>query len=156
MKKSEHPWVMGKELCAAQLNVDVQLLTIASKHPMIKHLFKSNGRCCPSLIAPLLEQYKQELEDSAPEDIAYWHAMKKKWDALISQKTYEELEQKYVLREVVAQQVGGIAQAQKALLKSKLVIEYPIKQMGLTTPEIAALNETLVQEICDLMENLKV
>ena len=156
IKKPSIKWCSGLAEAAGVLGVDVKLIQQAKRHPAFKHCYKGNGRVAPYLIQPLLKEYEEELAEQVPEDAGYWKAYKAKYDALIAERNFEELDTKYILRETVEGYIKGLAQAQKAVLKSKLVSEYPQQLLGLSVPEIASKMETLVTEVCDIMQNIQI
>src|SRR6185503_7102115 len=100
MQLSEIKWCNGQAECAGILGIDVKLIQVAKRHPAFHSCFRTNGRCSPTLIQPLLEQYKDELENApTTDDTHYWKGIKTKYDALISQITFEELEKKYLKKD---------------------------------------------------------
>lgn len=155
MRKSTDLWLAGQAVLASQCNIDIKLIKSAMKHPAFKGLFKSNGKCNATKIPPLIEQYREELENSQTNELAYWKTIKTEYDAKASKLNFEELEKQYVKREEVLQMITSATLAQKNILNIKLLEELPHNLVGLTVPEIIEKLKPVVIEICDVMENIK-
>jgi len=161
MKKTKQPreWVQGIDIAAELLQVEPNILKLARKHPEISQAkcFKPNGRVDMTTLREIFPLYKDEIIESVKNaDAEDWKKVKEKYDALIAKNKYEEMEGKYILRDTVKEQILGVATAQKAMFKSKLITELPSQLTGLTTPEITSKLETLVNEVCDLLYNLEI
>lgn len=158
-KRVVKDWATGIEMAATAMGVGADILYAARKHPAIiaSKAFKGNGKVDLTTLRTVLPAYMDELRSLvANQEDDNWVKVKQKYDALMAQKKYEEMEEKYILRETVEKEIEGLAQAQKALLRTKFLTELPSQLTGLTTPEISIKLECLLNDICEMLTNLKI
>ena len=150
--------VSGLAELSSATNIDINLLKIVKKHPRMvsENVFQTNGRIDIDKFKLIYEEIKDDISLEDVEDAEKWKMMKLKFDALISEIEYDELQKKFVKREEVEEAIAGIANAQRNLLKQKLTSELPVKLTGLSAPEIQQIMDGLVNDICDLMQTIKI
>jgi hypothetical protein len=150
--------VSGLAELSSATNLDINLLKIVKKHPRMvsENVFQTNGRIDIDKFKSIYEEIKDDISLEDVEDAEKWKMMKLKFDALISEIEYDELQKKFVKREEVEEAIAGIANAQRNLLKQKLTSELPVKLTGLSAPEIQQIMDGLVNDICDLMQTIKI
>jgi hypothetical protein len=145
---------------AKRMNVDVSLILQCKHHPAFDGCFRENRSVNVTLLRKLLaDPVKRSLLGSIADEadtIQHWKKLKTKCDALIAEKELEEINNKYVLREDIEKSIEAIGQAQRILLKNKLVEELPPQLAGLTVPEIMIKMDQLVNSIHSLMQNMKI
>lgn len=140
---------------AAELHVPIGIIKAAKVHPECDAFFAS-GRIDGDKLTAFLNARMGELEEVEDETIQKWKVLLTKSNALIAEKELEELQGKYVLREEAEKQIRAIALAQKAMLRSRLVQELPQKLVGMTVPQMVVVMEGTLNDICELMNKLKV
>lgn len=139
---------------ANELGVSVGLVKCAK----VKNCdaFMTSGRIIKDKLIKFIEEHRQELEEAEDESLTKWKVLLTKSNALIAEKELEELQGKYILREEAEKEIRAIALAQKAMLRSRLVQELPQKLVGMTVPQMVVVMEDTLNDICELMNRLKV
>lgn len=147
-------------------NVPWRVLKRCKIHPLTMHCFDSHHgqRIHWHLLKPLLEIHKDELYNVAKDQrternesgVQFWDLRKKKATALMSEIELEELKKNILYREDVEASICSIVNAQRNLLRSKLVVDLPQHLVGLPVETIQIKMEDVVNSVVSLMSNLKV
>lgn len=118
--------------------------------------FTDGGRVDADALMSFIQENPEAIEVGEDDTLQKWKVLLTKSNALIAEKELEELQGKYILREEAEQQIRAIALSQKAMLRSRLVNELPQKLVGMTVPQMVVVMENTLNQICGLMNELKV
>lgn len=143
---------------AALLNIPYRVFQKAKVHPQCAHCFNpQNGKIDWLLLEPLFRQHHDDLweglENTA--NVEEWELRKKKAAALMAEIELERLRERILYKEDVEQALSAIVNSQRALLRSKAVVDLPQHLVGLTVQEITVKMEELVNSIVLLMKKMK-
>lgn len=152
-KKILRQWFASMDQCSVETGISKPHLRIAKKFNAPG--FDQAGRIDWVEFEPWWEANKEEVLEVDEDTLHQWKTRKTKAEALTAEIELEEMRQRSLDREEVRAYINQIASAQKALLRSTLCNELPSKLLGLGVTEMSVVMNNTVEEICKLMQNIK-
>lgn len=140
--------------CSQATGIPISVLKAAKYHP-IQTGFTPGGRIYWDKAKPFIDAHMAELQEGADDSLVRWRTKKTKAEAFLAEIELEEAKKKYLLKEEVEANIKAIALAQKNILKTKLCNELPSRLLGMDAVAMSVELEKCLNEICKLMEDLK-
>ena len=142
--------------CSAATGVSMGLLRAAKSHKdAYKNGFNASNRVHWKLAESFIKSHLNELESATDDSLIKWKTKKTKAEAYMAEIELDEAKKLFVKRNEVEIQIKAIALAMKVVLKNKLTQELPSRLLGLDAVAMSVVLDTVLNEVCDLMSNLK-
>ena len=120
--------------------------------------FKKNGNINWTQLKPYMDVHINDLDLEDIDDDKYlkFRGIRMEATAGIAQIQLEKEKGSILDRAYVEDMIKSIAVSQKTLLKNKLTSELPPQLLGLGVTEMTVILDRVVNEVCELMQNMKV